>query len=250
MTANLPVINVIAEALPAPIVPNTSLIAAELVRFSTEAEKAVGIAGRAVINDDESAGRGADVIGSINLMLRELEKARKEKTAPYDSAKTTLTGLYGAAKTKFESAKTLLSNKVLGYNRAETARRAAEAAAAQKAQQEQAARMAAAQAALGDEEGAEQIIVEAAALVVEPEKVVAKGSYGSSGGERKRPVGAITDKRAFLSWALSPQGSSSIVDSITIGQAALNVLASDVLNSEGATVPGFTAEYDSKLIVR
>ena len=245
----LPTLGTIAAALPAAIVPNAALIASELVRFADEADRAEGIAARAVIEDEEAAGRGADVIRSVNDLLKTIETARKEKTAPYDQDKRTLTALYGSIAARLEAAKTVLSNKVLGYSRAETARRIAEAARRELAQREQAQRLAAAQAAIGDEEGAEQIIADAVASTPVAEKVVAKGFYGAAGGERKRPVGAITDLKAFLVWVVS-SGYEELLSEISIGQRGLNVLAKNVLENDGATVPGFKAEYDSSFTVR
>lgn len=253
MNTNLVTIGTIAEALPAPITFNAAIVAAELVRFAGDADKAEGIAERAVIEDEDSLGRGADVVKSITAVLKDLDAARMAQTKPLDTAKDKLMAFYGASRTRLMAAKTLLSTKMQTWQRAEQVRLEAAAAVARKAQEEEARKLAAAQAALGDAEGAEQILADAAAIKQAPVKATATGVYGASAGTTKRPVGKITNLRQFLAWA-AKNGSSELLDAVTVGQAALNRLAASTLAAaeacpETAQIPGFEAtRYESLTI--
>jgi hypothetical protein len=250
MSTNLATIGTIVESLPAPIELNTSLIAAELSQFSDSAAKATNIAERAEIEDQDSYDRGADVIVGINRTMKAVETARKEKTAPFDASKAILMTLYGTPSDLLKRAKDKLTAKMQGWHRSEEARRRKEAAEQERAQREQAEALARAQASMGDEEGAEQIMAEAQELVVAPEKIVAKGNYGASGGARKRPVGQITNKRAFLAWALT--SAPAVVDAIEVNKTTLNSLAKDLLDAgaPATDAPGFKFEYDEGLTFR
>lgn len=242
-------IGTIIEALPAPIELNSSLVASELSRYSGQASKATEIAERARIDDQDTFDRGADVVRGINTTLKALEGDRKKKTEPYDDAKATLMSLYGSPKAMLEAAKKKLSDKMSRWSNAEERRRAEEAAAAAKAQREEAAALARAQAAMNDEEGAAQIMSEAEELVPVPEKVVAQGNYGATGGTVKRAVGRITDLYAFLGWSL--QSAPEIVAGISVDQRSLNRLAKSALESENSPdIPGFKFEYEKSLTIR
>lgn len=249
MSTNLATIGTITEVLP--IVPplNVSIVAAELSRYTDSAAKATDIAGRAIIEDQDSYDRGADVVKGISSVLKELDANRKAKTDPAANANKVLMTLYGSPKTLLEQAKEKLSGKMLVWERGERARRAEEAAAKEAAQKAHAEALARATASMGDAEGAAQIIAEAQELAVVPEKVVAQGLYGATGGVRKLPVGEITDMRAFLSWAL--REAPSIIGAVEIGKSVLNRLASSALeNSPDSTIPGFKFGYNDSLTIR
>lgn len=232
-----------------PQVPS-AVIAAEIVRFVSEANKALGQAERAVIDDNESAGKAADLMKAITSALSSQDAARKIHTAPLDKFKAKLMQFYGLATTNLENARQILKDKTLVFAKAERARLEAEAAAAAAAAAEEAQRLAAAQAALGDADGAQQILDEAAARPVEAAKVGITGAYGASLGLRTQKVGQVTDNRAFLKFLVAFMDAEpaygKFVDDLRFPQSALNDLARAVLDPDlekaVAQPDGFVAE--------
>lgn len=250
-STNLVTLDTVAASVPQPVSPNSAFIAAELERFATAAHKAVSVAGRAIIDDEDSYGRGADVVKAINDQLKNLDAARKLQTKPFDDAKKTLMELYNAPGALLTEAKSRLTEKMTRWHRAEEARKREEAAKIRAAQEAEAKRLAEAQAALGDAAGADRILEEAATIKPAETKVRVTGTYGATAGTRKTNVGTVTDKRRFLSW-LAVHGTDQEIDDVAIGQRMLNNLAARVLSPDHAlsTVPGFKAEVVDSLTVK
>ena len=253
MTANLPArLDVISRALPISVpIPNTE-IAAEVIRFRAEADKAVAVAERAEIVDADTAGRAADVLRAITTSEKKLDEARKEKTRPLTEQKAKIDELYKPASAGYLTAKTKLTAKVNVWRKAEEARLTAAAEVRRKERNEEAARLAAAQSALGDDEGADRILEEAAAMTGVPEKVSAVGVYGAVLGTTNRNVGEVNDRAAFLK-VLATSTDPNVVairDKIEFPQALLNKLAAAVAKGESIAPVGFTAKVDDKASVR
>jgi hypothetical protein len=254
-TPNLPVParpDVIEKALPVAIPVPGKLIAEEVVKYRTEADKAVAVAQRAEIVDGDTAGRAADVLRAITASLRRLEEDRKKKTAPLDKQKATITGLYEVAKAQYTKAKAMLTDKVDVWRRAEEKRLTAEAEERRAERKAEAERLAAAQTELGDAEGADRILEEAAALPSAPEKVAAVGVYGGVLSSRNRNVGEITDRREFLRALTAAKDPLlvEILDAIEFPKSLLNKLAKAVHEGEAIAPVGFTAKRDDSSNVR
>jgi hypothetical protein len=253
MTANLPArVDVIQKALPLNLVIPGAAIAEEVVKYVTEANKALAVAERAEIKDSDTAGRAADVLRAITTSEKKVDELRKEKTRPLDDQKEKITNLYKTALETFTKAKTLLSKKADVWRKAEEARLTAEAEERRKARQAEADRLAAAQASLGDDEGAQQILEEAAALPVERERVAAVGVYGSTLGTVNRNIGAVNDRRKFLQVLIAAKDPLlvQILEKIEFPQALLNKLAAAVNKGETFGPIGFEAKKDDRTGVR
>ncbi len=250
MTTNVPApIGTIAAGLPKPIEFNSGEIAADLQRYADEADKAVAVVNRAVIDDQDSFDRGADLAKSIRVTLASVEDSRRKLTLPLDAAKKRLTSLFATPADKLEMALSAIKRKMDAFRRAEEQRRREAAEAARRAAEEEARKLAEAQAAMGDAEGAQQIIEEAAALPVVSEKVTATGVYGGSAGSRKRAVGEITNKIDFVRWAL--ENSLTTISEAEFKASVLNALARGILEGgENPQIPGFSYRYEESLTIR
>jgi hypothetical protein len=247
----------VSAAMGPPPVMVSSVMAAEIVRFVTESNKALEQAERAVVNSQESAGKAADLLKAITSTLGTQDAARKVHTAPLDAFKAKVMKFYGLAQTNLELAKSILKDKASVYARAEQARLEREAANARKAAEEEATRMAEAQAALGDQEGADQILEEAAAHTTEVAKFAAIGGYGGSLGLRSNTKGSVTDNRAFLKFLvgfISEPAYAKFIDDLRFPQSAMNDLARAVLDPDlekaVAQPDGFLAEKISDISSR
>jgi hypothetical protein len=253
-----PTIDAIARALTPQILIPVSEVAAELVRFRDEADKAKQVADRAVLATTQDAGNAADVLRAITSALTKLEKARKAKTEPLDKAKTQLMDLYRAAEKVYTEAKTTLQGKANVWRRAEEARLTELAEERRKKRQEEAQQLAAAQAAMNDPTGAQQIIEEAAAVVEEVPRAGATGIYGSVLGGVSRSVGEVTDRLAFLravanAYAMGDLGEPNlraIGAAIEFPKSLLNALARAVNAGEVISPPGFEAGKTDNSVAR
>lgn len=242
----------VASSLPKPVALNAGSVAAAIMNYETESLRAEGNAVRAVINDEETLGRGADVVKSITVQLTNLDETRLEQTRLYDSAKKTVMDLFGGPKKRFEESKTVLLGKMDVWQRAETVRRKKEADEAIAKAKEEADAQAEALLAAGDEQGAEQVLEEAATVVIAPAKVVATGFYGGTAGVRKQKTGSVRNRYSFLN-ALVKRSEPSIKDFVAemeFSQAGLNRLAALVLSGDINAIPGFDAEEKSAPTVR
>jgi hypothetical protein len=227
-----------------------AVIAAEIVRFVIESNKALDQAERAVIKDNDTAGRAADLLKAIGSTISSQEAARKQHTAPLDAFKAKIMKFYGLATGNLEQAKEILKEKAGAFARAERDRLQAEADQRQRLAEEEAARLAAAQAALGDQEGADQILEEAAARPTEVVKVSATGVYGASLGLRTTKKGSVNNNRLFIKFLAgfmdSEPAYGKFVDDLRFPQSALNDLARAVLDPDleaaVAQPDGFVAE--------
>ena len=245
-------LEVIEKSLPIALSIPGKVIATEVVKYRTEADKALAVAGRAVITTADDAGNAADVLRAITASLRRLEEDRKAKTQPLDKQKSEITALYDIAKEVYGKAKKVLDEKVTTWRRAEEKRLTAEAEERRKERQAEAERLAAAQAALGDDDGADQILEEAAALPIEPERVSAIGTYGGSLSTRARNVGKITDRAAFLR-VLAGSTDPTLIEireKIEFPQALLNKLAKAVAEGDAISPVGFLADKDESNNIR
>ena len=248
VTTAPPTIDAIAKALTPQILIPVSEVAAELIRFRDEADKARQVAERAVLKTAQDAGNAADVLRAITTSLTRLETARKAKTEPLDKAKSQLMDLYRAAEKVYTEAKTTLQGKATVWRRAEEARLTKEAEDRRKARQEEAEKLAAAQAAMNDAAGAQQILEEAAAVVEPAPRAGATGIYGSVLGSTSRNVGEVTDRIGFLTAvAVAYQNPDAdrhlraIAAAIEFPKSILNALAGAVNAGESFSPPGFRA---------
>jgi hypothetical protein len=234
---------------------NTAAIAAEIVRFVAEADKALDQATRAVVNTPEAAGKVADLLKAIRAEANRQDAARKAITAPLDEFKTKLTSLYRIALGTLTDATDILKDKASAYVKAEQARRDAEAAAQAKAAAAEAERLAKAQAALGDAKGAQQILDDAALLPAAAAKVTATGGYGATLGTRVTKKGTVVANRQFLYDLLQRADKNDAVakefiDDLSFPQGRLNDLARAVIDAAYAPIAGFKAEEVSDISSR
>ena len=242
----------IAAALPHPVSLNASSLSAAIVGFNEQSLLAEGNALRAEIKDEETLGRGADVIKGINAQITQLDETRLNATRPYDTAKSAVITLFSVAKTRLEAAKQTLSAKMREWQKAETARLEVKAAADRALAAKEAQDRADAQIALGDGAGAEQILEEAAAVPVVLVRVGTVGMYGGKVGTRKAKVGTVRNIDSFLN-ALSKRKEPAIKEfaaTIDFPKSGLNRLAALILNGDMPAIPGFDAEEKSDLDVR
>lgn len=239
----------LVAAVPAMPVIDPEVFVGTLLHFAREADKAVAAASALVVTNQDSYDRGTDLATSAKAVVRKLETARKDYTAPLDAVKRKLIALFDAPKDRLDAAIAAAAREMGNWYRAESARRQKEAEEQRAAQQAEAKRLADATAAMGDTAGAQQIIEDAATVAVVPEKVRGSGTYGGTTVMQKRPVGTVTDMRAFLRWAVSepaPVEAAHFFGSIEIGKAGLNALAKAALDRYEPPItyiPGFTAEY-------
>lgn len=233
---------------------NTAGIAAEIVRFVAESDKALDQAEKAVVNSQESAGKVADLLRAIRAEAGRQEAARKAVTTPLDEFKGKVKKLYDIALESLNDATDILKNKAAAYVKAEQARRDAEAAAQAKAAAAEAERLAKAQAALGDAEGAQQILDDAALLPAAATRVTATGGYGATLGTRVTKKGTVIDTVDFLRALLELDDTSTpchdFLAAITFSQAQLNHLAKAVVEGTLKPIPGFKAEEVSDISSR
>ena len=235
-----------------------AIVAAEIVRFVVDSCSALNQAERALVNDQESAGKAADLLKSITAAISAQEAARKIHTAPLDAFKAKLMKFYGVATANLEQARTLVKDKAITYARAEQERLEIEAADRARAAALETERLAQAQAALGDTDGAEQIREEAAARPSEVAKVSATGAYGATLGLRTQKRGTVTNNRAFLKFLVAFMDSEptygKFVDDLRFPQSAMNDLARAVLDPDLETAvaqpDGFLAESESLISTR
>lgn len=246
-TANLLVLttrDMLVESLVHQVPVAVELIAADVIKYSEEAAKALAVAERAVISDDKAAGNAADVIRAIIASGKRLEVDAKRHVADLDAQSATITNFFKISKAVYLSAKTKLDEKVTLWRRAEEVKLIADNKKKREDAQAEALRLATVTAALGDTAGAQRIVEEAAAVVIEPPKPVAVGVYGGTTSSAKRHVGKIEDRAAFFT-ALAKSKDPLVVaiaEKIEFPQALLNVLAKAV--SEGDTIApnGFKAD--------
>lgn len=226
-----------------PPVLSAADISKSLVSYAVEAEKAIEAATRLEVKDQASYDVATTVGASISAVLRNLEGSRKSYTSPLEDAKKRLIALFNGPGDRLTSSLDAIKRKMDAWRVAERARLDAAAGAERKRIADEAKTLAAAATAMGDAEGAKQIVADAAAIVVEPAKIVGTSAFGATTSERKLPTGAITDKRAFLTWALAE--GPDIIDALDIGKTALNRLAKTLLEAKAAAnaVPGFAFEY-------
>lgn len=245
-------LDVVAAAIPAAVKLDNSSIAAEVIRFREESEKAVAVATRAVIDTASAAGNAADVLRAINGALRKLALAKAERLSGLKSAMDNLSVMFTVSETAYNAAKTELTRKVGVWRAAEELRITEESTARKVERAERAQTLAAAQAALGDPEGAQQIIEEAAAIPDELPKVQAVGVYGSTMSTTRRNVGKVTDTRAFLAALATSKCEymTAILDRIELPTALLNKLAAAVQAGEALCPSGFLADVDTKDVAR
>ncbi len=246
MTTNLPVAlntTVIAAALPQQVPLAVEMIAADVVKYSEEAHKALAVAERAQITDDKAAGNAADVIRAIIASRKRLDTDAKKHTADLKSRTVTITDFFKVSDAVYLQAKTKLDDKVTVWRRAEEAKILADNAKKREELQAEAARLAAATAALGDAEGATRIVEEAAAVMIEPARPMAVGVYGGTTGSAKRHVGTVEDRAAFFK-ALAVSKDPLVVaiaTKIEFPQALLNSLAKAVTEGDTIAPGGFKA---------
>lgn len=247
MAENLPVVlttDLIAEQLPHQVPLAVALIAADVVKYSEEAHKALAVAERAEITDDKAAGNAADVIRAIIASSKRLDADSKKHVADLDARQTTITNFFKVSKVIYLQAKTTLDGKVTKWRRAEEVKLIAENKRKREEQQAEAQRLANVTAALGDVEGAQRIVEEAAAVVIEPPKPVAVGVYGGTTSSAKRHVGLVEDRAAFFkALAVSKDPLvAAIAAKIEFPQSLLNSLAKAVAEGETIAPGGFKAD--------
>lgn len=250
---NLPArLDVIAAAIPQNIPIQSSTIAAEIVRFRDEAEKAVAVADRAVIDCAQAMGNAADVIRAINASSKKLTTARYNRLEHIDSIRQSIANMYLVAGTQYALAKTRLEGKVRIWRQAEEKRVIAESNERKQIRAERAKQLAAAQLALGDAAGATQILEEAAAVPDVAPRVEAVGVYGGKMSVTNRNVGKVTDVRLFLGALATSKCDymSAILERIELPVSLLNKLAAAVQAGEALCPPGFLADVDSKDVAR
>lgn len=243
---------VVAQSLTQRLPLAPSVIAGQVCSLDEQAEKAVAVAERAEIKTAGDAGNAADVLRAISAQLRLVDSQRKKHTDPLDDAKSQIMNLFRVPFAKFTKAQLVLKNKVTAWRRVEEARLTAEAEEKRKERLRLAEQKAAAQVALGDADGAQRIAEEAAALPVEPEKVRAVGIYGSSLGSRKRSVGNVVDRRAFLQELAGSRDPllTEILDGIEFPKVSLNRLAAAIHKAETLNPNGFEAQTEDSSVVR
>lgn len=245
-------LDVVAGAIPSVIRLDNSSIAAEVIRFREESEKAVAVAGRAVIDSPNAAGNAADVLRAINGSLRKLAIAKTARLDDLKNAVDSLASMFSVSEVAYKAAKQELTRKVGVWRTAEELRIIAESNAKKAERAARAEQLAAAQIALGDAEGAQQIIEEAAAVPDEAPKIQAIGVYGSTMGTARRNVGKVVDTRAFVAALATSkcEHMTAILDRIEFPVSLLNKLAAAVQAGEALSPPGFTADVDTKDVAR
>lgn len=145
--------------------------------FDEREQMLLGGADRAAITDTESFGRGGELKKQISAMLSLVDKAHTEAKHPYLHAGKAVDGAKNSRRTRLAAALVGVQGKLDTYVREEAAQRAAEARrrAEQQRVADQARLDAEAAAGTGDSEFAEV----AELPRVEPEKVEARGDYGT-----------------------------------------------------------------------
>lgn len=228
-----------------------ALIASELDLITNQADRAVVMADELVVDTTEAAGRAVDAVSVIKRIAADLDERRLAKTRPLDALKKTLMALYGVPTVTLQSAETTLNGKVRRWRIDEQIRLDAAALVQRKARDAQAQAFAAQQTAVGDLAGARQILEEAAALPPPVAKVVVTGAYGASLSVRKRPVGEVTDIRAFLAVLLAAKDPRlmSLVDQVKFSATQLNTLAKAVHEGELMIPQGFKVSEVSTDVV-
>jgi type I site-specific restriction endonuclease len=163
---------------------------AKLPTWEQRIDDLVAAADRAVINNEDSAGKSADLIRSIRAMSNALDDAHKSAKDPYLAATRAVDGAKRQHRNRLDDAKADVERKQTEFIRQEEAKREKERREAEAAARAEAARAAAAEQARleaegqGDLEALEQVEAVAAPAVVsrapEPIRSVDTGAAVSS----------------------------------------------------------------------
>lgn len=171
-----------------------------LAPFKVGADNVDGQAGRAVIDTEEAYGKASNLATICQQNWDQLEDLRKAVKGPVDDYAKFIQALFVPLQLKFKAAKDTTLAKMLTFQKAETARRAAAAEAVRKANEEAAQKLAEEAQERGDTATASAILDVAtmAPVPVAAPRFTGSNAFGKSTSARKVWVASVAEPMVVL----------------------------------------------------
>lgn len=227
MSAN-PESNTPAIVLTQPEIPELAAIGLQLQNLQSIAANLLAQANKAVITSEADFAKGTDLLTLVKTNADETEKLRVAMKRPLDIYIRKLQDTFLPVLDIYTRAKSAMGGKMIAW-RNEQDRIAREEQERIRRQNEEAALARAAELeAQGKTAAANAVVEMAAAPLAAPQKTEARrGAYGGKAGTQERWTAEVVNMRDFLKSVLD--GSTNFnLDDISVGQMALNKLASNV----------------------
>jgi len=216
------------------------------------ANKLVAAAGRAVIVDEDTFGKGGDVIKLMRSILNKIEAERVSWVSPLNAQVKRINDQFKLMKAPIETQITRVNGLLTAYanEQRRLAKVAADAAAAEAMEQAEKAE------AAGQNHAAAELVEEAVAKTVAPvAPATVRGNYGSSSSMAKSYKCTVIDVDLIPEEYLdrhAPGEFSLKVKSVTLVTLNVPMIAAAVKSGKLKTpgLPGLKIEDDSKVVVR
>lgn len=211
-----------------PEIPELAAIGLQVQNLLAIAEGLVQQAQRAVIADEKTFATGTDFLTLTKTHGDELEKLRRAVKQPIDAWAQRIQDVFLPVADVFTRARTAMHQKMLAYRTEQDRIIREDQERQRRIQQEEALKRAAELEQQGNAAAANAVLEMATTPLPAVQKTDARrGSFGGKASTRDTWTAEVTNKREFLLAVLA--GSTNFnLDDITVGQAALNKLASAV----------------------